>query len=132
MKTITKYNFELYAAHHYENTNCVSSEEFYEDLKRIKYIRRLFNRFRKTGELKDRLILNHLVILYNVFQRDACTKILVFSLPNDLDYLKPFLQFLNYWPDLITGVEEKVVINTETIEASEHITKVLQRKFTNV
>lgn len=91
-------NFFLYAAHHYLNP-CVDEAEFQEDLGRIKTLRRLFNRYEKHGELKDRLILNHLVILYNVFEHRALTRMLVFSLSEYIRFLKPFLLLMNYWPE---------------------------------
>jgi hypothetical protein len=60
-------NFILFAAKHYENPQCYDSDEFYDDLKRFKYIKRLFGKYEESGELRERLILNHLIILYNVF-----------------------------------------------------------------
>ena len=62
---LTELNIELYAAKGYENPNCVSIEEFVEDFNRLRYIKRLIRRYSQNGELKERLILNHLVILYN-------------------------------------------------------------------
>jgi len=60
-------NFVLYAAKHYDNPHCYDTLEFYDDLNRFKYLKRLFNRYEETGELKDRLIINHLTIIYNIF-----------------------------------------------------------------
>ena len=68
-------NFLIYAIKSYDKPNCVMSE-FKEDVKRFNYLKRLFRRYRKTGELKERLILNHLVVIYNVFGIDAATKLL--------------------------------------------------------
>jgi len=97
-------NFMLYAAKYYDNPGCMDLLEFHDDLNRIKYIKRLFRRYAETGELKERLILNHLIVLYNVFDRDALTRMLVYKLYDYLEYLKPFLLLLNYWPDRVDGI----------------------------
>jgi len=96
-------NFFLYAAHHYLNP-CVDEQEFMDDLIRIKNIRRLFSRYEKRGELKERLIINHLMILYNVFEPRALTRMLVFKLYDQLHILKPFLMLMNYWPETIDNI----------------------------
>ena len=96
-------NFFLYAAHHYLNP-CVDELEFQEDLARIKNLRRLFSRYERKGELKERLILNHLMILYNVFEHKALTRMLAFRLYDYLPMLKPFLMLLNYWPERIDSI----------------------------
>jgi len=101
IRELTDSNFIIFAARHYDNPRCISEAEFYEDVGRIKSISRLFGRYEKTGELKHRLILNHILILYNVFERDALTKMLCFRLSRYLHYLKPFLILLNYWPSRI-------------------------------
>lgn len=94
-------NFVLYAAKFYDNPSCESYEEFENDLNRIRYIKKLLKKYEKDGELKERLILNHLIILYNVFTPSACTRMLCFRLHSQLEYLKPFLVLLNYWPEYI-------------------------------
>jgi hypothetical protein len=96
-------NFFLYAAHHYLNP-CVDEIEFQEDLARIKNLRRLFSRYERKGELKERLILNHLMVLYNVFEHKALTRMLAFRLYDHLPLLKPFLMLLNYWPERIENI----------------------------
>lgn len=93
---LTKDNLIVYAAQHYYNPKCIDSEEFFEDLKRFKYIKRLLNRYAQTGELSERLILNHLIVIFNVFGFQAGLDML--ELKIDLDHwgvLKPFLIFLN-------------------------------------
>ena len=109
-------NYFLYAAHHYMNP-CVDQEEFIEDLNRIKNIRRLFGRYERKGELKERLILNHLVVLYNVFEHQALTRMLAFRLYDHLHQLKPFLMLLNYWPDKIEniGSDNETFISTNVM-----------------
>lgn len=92
-------NFFLYATKMYNNSNCTSLDEFYEDLSRIKYIKRLLLRFKKGGELKERLVLNHIIILQNIFGVEASVRILFFKLNQELHSpLKSFLIYLNYLP----------------------------------
>ena len=97
-------NFLLYAARHYENPQCYDTIEFYDDLKRIKYIRRLFNIYQESGELKERLILNHIIILYNVFGVIPATRMFFFKLYEHKEQLKPFLVFLNFMPLQIINI----------------------------
>ena len=80
---LTDKNFLLFCAAHYDNYQYHSTEEFYEDLNRFKYIKRLFSRYEETGELKERLILNHIIILYNLFGVPATTRLLFFKLNKD-------------------------------------------------
>jgi len=97
-------NFLLFASKAYDSPNCVMSE-FEEDLNRIQYIKRLITKYNNGGELKDRLILNHLMVLYNVFGVDAATRILFFKLePEDYPVLKTFLVFLNFMPEVVFGI----------------------------
>ena len=92
-------NFILYATKMYTNPSCVGIEEFYEDLQKIKYVKRLLIRFKRGGELKERLILNHIITLQNVFGAEACTRMLFYKLNKELhSMLKSFLHFLNYLP----------------------------------
>ena len=74
MDVLNEDNFLLYAAKHYDNPQCSSTEEFYDDLKKFKYIKRLFNKYAETGELKERLILNHIIVLTNVFSPQPAVK----------------------------------------------------------
>lgn len=108
----TEENLEIFAAKYYTNPNCTDKEEFLEDFSRIKYIKRLFRRYKKTGELKERLILNHLVILFNVFENTGCQKLLFFKLQENLDILKPFLITINRLP-------KKIEINNKTFYTSD-------------
>jgi hypothetical protein len=97
-------NFVLYAAQNYENPNARTKEEFLEDLSRIKFVLKMFRRYEKDKILNERLILNHLILLYNVFRHDAMTRMLVLKFRDHLHILKPFLILLNYWPEKITNV----------------------------
>lgn len=106
-------NFLLYAAKHYDNPQCFDIKEFYDDLKRFKYLKRLFNRFRETGELKERLIINHIQLLYNVFGVEATTRMLFFSLKKYYEYLKPFLILLNTMPEIIKGIDGRDIHSSD-------------------
>ena len=97
-------NFTIYAIKAYDKPNCIISE-FEEDLKRLKYVKRLIKRYRVTGELKERLILNHIIILSNVFGVEASVKMLFYKLDKeDFEILKTFLLFLNFMPKIVTGI----------------------------
>ncbi len=98
--------FLLIAAKNYTNV-CLDSAEFDEDLNRFKYIKKIFYRYRKSGEINERLILNHLVILYNVFDPKTCTRMLTFKLYNYLEELFTFLEFMGMLPEKIQGIGEE-------------------------
>jgi len=102
-------NFILYVSKYYENPQCDSMDEFNEDLNRIKYIKRLLRKYIKTGNLRERLILNHLIVLQNVFGPTVTSRILFFKVDEGLySELKTFLVYLKYLPDSIpeTNLEE--------------------------
>ena len=103
-------NYMLFAIKFYDNPQSVTKEDFEDDLKRIKYIKRLLKRYKNTGELKIHLILNHLTVLFNVFG-EAAVPLLFYNLEQDLwPYVKSFLLFLNRLPDYpktaINDIEE--------------------------
>ncbi len=118
-------NFLLYAAKHYDNPQCFDTKDFYDDLKRFKYVKRLFNRYKETGELKERLIINHLQVLYNLFGTEATTRMLFFSLKKHHECLKPFLILFNTMPEIIKNIEGKDVHNSD-IAMDSHIVEVLR------
>lgn len=90
-------NFEQYAISNYMNPSCVSVLEFLDDMKTFKYIKRLFNKYIERGELKERLILNHIICLSNVFGADATVNMLKFKIDVKLhDILNAFLLYLEY------------------------------------
>ena len=97
-------NFMLYAAKAYDNPSCVDEVEFNEDLNRIKYIKRLLRKYEMGGEIKERLILNHLVVLYNVFDGDMMTRMLFYRLYEYLEFLKPFLELIGRLPNEVHGI----------------------------
>ena len=103
---LTHRNFKMYAMQHYNNPECIDIEEFKEDVSRFKYIKRLLSRYEAHGDLQERLILNHLIVIYNVFGIQAANKMLWFKVEeNHWTYIKPFLVFLNYLP-----IDEKVEV----------------------
>ena len=71
---LTEKNFEAYAVRHYNNPQCLSIDEFYEDLARFKYVKRLLRKYLETGDIKERLVLNHLIAIYNVFSIQAADR----------------------------------------------------------
>jgi hypothetical protein len=92
-------NYMLFAIKFYNNPQSVTREDFEDDLKRIKYVKRLLKRYKNTGILKSHLILNHLIVLFNVFS-DAAVPLLFYNLEKDLwPSIKSFLIFLNRLPE---------------------------------
>lgn len=90
-------NFDEYAVSNYRNPNCISVLEFLDDLKTIKYIKRLINKYSEKHELKERLIMNHIISLSNVFGVDATVNMLKFKIEfKNHDILNAFLLYLNY------------------------------------
>jgi len=120
-------NILLYAIKAYDKPNCVMSE-FAEDMKRFNYLKRLFKRYRKIGEIKEQLILNHIVVLYNVFGPEVATRLLFFKVPKD-DYitLKTYLIFLSIMPDRVKGIKGQDIISSD-ISVDSGIASIL-RKF---
>ena len=117
-------NFLIFAIKNYDNPACLGMAELEDDLKRFKYLKRLFNRYKKTGEANERLIINHLILLYNVFG-EAATKMLFFKLDDSywVD-LKTYLVFLNRMP-LETVVSKGV--HEEDIPLNKELIKILRK-----
>ena len=105
-KELTEKNLLLYAAKHYSNPTFSDIEDFHEDLKRFKYIKRLLNRYLETDDLSERLILNHLIVIFNMFGIEAALNILDLKLEEKhWPVVKPFLIFLKYIKnDQYTGI----------------------------
>lgn len=120
---LTESTFILFAAKQYENPHCHDVIEFEEDLKRFQYIRKLLNKYKQTGDLKERLILNHLIIIYNVFGIEA-THMLFMRMEGFHVYLKPFIEYLNYLPPIIK-YDNHFIISTN-IESDYHISQTLK------
>ena len=106
-------NFTLFAIRYYNNPQCTSTEEFYEDIRRFRYLKRLLKRYHNTGELRERLILNHLIILNNVFGVENAIKMLQFKIDDEYwPVVKTCLLYLEYIDegfDVEISLDEKVV-----------------------
>lgn len=108
MRVLNDSNFLLYAAANYTNPSVYDTDEFHEDLNRFKYVKKLFYRYHERGELRERLILNHLITLYNIFEPTANTRMLFFRIDEDhWPSLKTFLLFLNFMPEVVYHIEEE-------------------------
>ena len=106
-------NFMIFAIKAYNKPNCVMSE-FYEDLKRIKYVKRLFIKYHKNKEIKERFVINHLIVIYNVFGANSATRILFYKVDEKYyTILKTFLIFLNYMPKYVMGIKGKNIRSSE-------------------
>jgi hypothetical protein len=120
-------NYLHFAMKFYDNRQCTSIEEFNEDLNKIKYVKRLFNRFLETGELRTNLILNHLIVIYNVYENEAATRMLFFRVEKKFySILKPFLIFLNRLPEKVKGIDGED-IQTNHIPLNETTIKELRK-----
>jgi len=113
-ETINPNNVVMYAIRHYNNPQCEGEKEFEDDLKRFKYIKRLLRKHYDTGILKERLLLNHLIVLNNVFGTTACVTLLLYKIQQEYwPVLKAFLIFLNtIREDELSHIEE----NSEVLE----------------
>lgn len=123
-------NFLIYAMKAYESPNTILSE-FEDDLKRIKYVKRLIKKYKLTGDLKERLILNHIIVLSNVFGVEPTVRMLFFKFDED-DYhiLKTFLIYLNYMPNLIQNINGKP-INSSDVTIDLFVAKRLRESINN-
>ena len=121
---LTEDNYTFFAMKAYCNPSCRSVEEFHEDLNRTKYLKRLFRRYQATEQLRERLILNHIIIFYNVFGIEPATRLLFFKIEEELHpLLKTFLVYLNYCPEQ-TIPESKDLIG---MPLDEKVIKVLRK-----
>jgi len=93
---ITNENVIMFAIKHYDNPQCEGEKEFHDDMKRFKYIKRLLRKYKETGIFKERLLLNHIIILNNLFGPEACVTLLLFKIQREYwETLKSFLLYLN-------------------------------------
>lgn len=124
---LTEENFIMYAVKNYDNPSCKGMDEFYDDLKRFKYIKRLLRKHNVGKELKERLILNHIIVLGNLFGVEATTKMLFFKLEQKFwPQVKTFLVFLNYMPMKVI-VSKDIEIQDKDISVDEEIMKNLKK-----
>lgn len=119
-------NFLIYAAKAYDKPHIIQSE-FEEDLKRLKYVKRLLKKYRQTGEFKERLVLNHIIILSNVFGVEATVNMLFYRVdPEDYPLLKTILIFLKYMPKNLTVSFDKYHLRQEEILVDLDIANILR------
>ena len=123
---LTEDNLELFAAKCYINSNCIDIDEFKEDFNRLKYVKRLVKRYEVYGELRERLILNHLVIMYNVFENEGCTRMLFYKLRSSLPVITPFLLLLKRLPREVLDQDNKIIYTTD-IAMDQDVIKVLRK-----
>lgn len=116
-------NFLLYAMHHYDNIQCQTIEEFEEDLKKLLYIKKLLSRYKNDNELRERLILNHIIILYNVFG-DAFTDMAFCKI--DKEHWPALITFL-VWLDRMPEVVESYGIRLSDITLDQNIISALRK-----
>jgi hypothetical protein len=106
-------NVLMYAMKSYSTPNCILSE-FEEDFKRIKYIKRLFKKYRLLGNLKERLILNHMIVLSNVFGTECAVRLLFFKIDSeDYHVMKTFLLYLSYMPKMVEGINGRNILSSD-------------------
>lgn len=113
-------NFLLFAMHHYDNPQCHSLAEFEEDIKKFLYLKKLLSRYKNNGELRERLILNHIIVLYNIFG-EATTRMLFYKVEESCwDALVTFLVYLNQMPETVSefGIVLSDIILDEEIIAT--------------
>ena len=97
---VNNYNFDLYASKYYDNPCCLDVQDFYDDLAKFKYIVRLLRKYRDTGVIQERLLLNHIISIYNVFDMYAANRMMFYRIePSLWPQLKTFLVYLNYVPE---------------------------------
>lgn len=117
-------NFLLYAMHHYDNPQCHNVQEFEEDLKKFLYLKKLISRYKNNGELRERLILNHIIVLYNIFG-DSATKMLFYKIDQEYwNILVTFLVYLDRMPETIPEYSinmTDMVLDTKIIEVLRKI-----------
>jgi hypothetical protein len=120
---LTEDTFITYAMHHYDNSQCYSLEEFNDDLKRFVYLKKLFSRYKNECDLKETLILNHLIVIYNVFG-DEATNMLFFKIDKEYwDSLITFLVFINRMPEELTQYNIKL----SEVKLDEYIIQLLRK-----
>ena len=118
---LTEENFLLFAIKNYENPQAVTKEDFDKDLNHFKYIIRILKRYKNTGELKTHLILNHFIVLYNIFG-EAATPMLFFKIDEDLwSVMKTFVLFLNKLPDYPHCYIHDIVVDSYCLEELQKI-----------
>ena len=119
-------NIQSFSENSYRNPQCVCAEDFHEDMNRVKYVKRLLNKYRKGEELKTRLILNHIICFYNVFDKYSATRIWFFKIDREYwSILKTFLEYLSLMPVVVHGVNGENIFS-ENLETDEDVLRDLE------
>ena len=114
-------NYIMFAIKHYNNPQAVTQEDFYDDMKRFKWIKRLLNKYKNSGELNVHLLLNHFIILYNIFG-EATTPLLFFRIDRDLwNILKTFLVYLQRIPEYPHSALDDIEVDKKCLEILNEI-----------
>jgi len=110
-------NYMMFAIRNYDNPQAITSEDFHDDLKRFKYIKRLLRRYKKTGVLKTHLLLNHFISVYNVFG-DAATRLPFYKIDKDLwSSMKSFVIYLGRLPEYPKTTLHDVIVDLEVYKS---------------
>ena len=124
---LTEENFVMYAMKHYDNPACRGMAEFEDDLKKFRYLKRLFRKYSAGKGLKERLIVNHIVVLYNLFGPEAATKMLFFNVEEKYwSQLKTFLVYLSIMPVGFEVSKKGVVVQGFEIPLDEKVSNALR------
>ena len=123
---INEYNNEFFCMKQYDNPQCINTEDYSEDMKRFKYLKRHLKHYLASGELKERLILNHLIMIYNLFDNESGTRILFYKIEeSSWAVLKPFLIYLKRMPNRVKGIRGKDIRDSD-ITLDQHVVKQLR------
>jgi len=134
IENLTDENFLLQSAKHYKKSYFNNTDEFLTDLKRIKYIKKLLTRYKSSGVIDERLLLNHIIILNNIFGPIFLCRVLYLKLSNYFEYIKPFLLYLKLLPEiiiLVNGKNEDTVYIPMNQEIVKKLTELHQNRFKN-
>lgn len=124
---LTEENFIMYAMKYYDNPYCKGMAEFLDDIKRFKYVKRLLGKYHSGKDLKERLILNHIIVLNNLFGVEASTKMLFYKIDQKFwPQLKTFLVFLNYMPSTII-LSKTNIIKESDIPLDDKVIEILRK-----
>lgn len=125
-RNLTPDNFLLYAANNYISPHYIE-DEFFDDLRRFKYIKGSIQKYHLKNSINDRLVLNNIIMSYNVFNIDACTRMLFFKIkPEQHSILKTFLIYLNYMPEVVKSINGVDVISSD-IEIHKELAQLLRK-----
>jgi hypothetical protein len=124
---LTNSNFLLFCAAHYKDIRFASTEDFNADINRIKYIKKLLTRFIKNDNLKERIILNHIIILKNCFGPLILNRILYLKFKDQMEYVKPFLILLDIFQEKIYSTDEEKIVDLRLIKMNSKIVERLRQ-----